>query len=96
MLQKLLKMFTFKDSPRRWYILHWASWLMGAVGVLMVLIAHGHYTIDVIIAYLVTTRLFWIYHTLANNVYLKVSFFFFLSIEVRYQYLSFYYSKLNY
>jgi shingomyelin synthase len=74
-LQKLLKMFLFKDSPRRWYLLHWASWLMGAVGVLMVLIAHGHYTIDVIIAYLVTTRLFWIYHTLANNVYLKVSFF---------------------
>lgn len=68
-------MFLFIDSPRRWYILHWASWLMGAVGVLMVLIAHGHYTIDVIIAYLVTTRLFWIYHTLANNVYLKVSFF---------------------
>ncbi|XP_025420930.1 phosphatidylcholine:ceramide cholinephosphotransferase 2-like isoform X2 [Sipha flava] len=60
-------------SPRRWYLLHWASWLMGAVGVLMVLIAHGHYTIDVIIAYLVTTRLFWIYHTLANNVYLKHS-----------------------
>ncbi|VVC37867.1 Hypothetical protein CINCED_3A020211 [Cinara cedri] len=60
-------------SPRRWYILHWVSWLMAAVGVLMVLIAHGHYTIDVIIAYLVTTRLFWIYHTLANNVYLKHS-----------------------
>lgn len=64
--------FYFKDSPRRWYVLHWASWLMAAIGVLMVLIAHGHYTIDVIIAYLVTTRLFWIYHTLANNVYLKV------------------------
>lgn len=60
-------------SPRRWYILHWGSWLMAAIGVLMVLIAHGHYTVDVIIAYLVTTRLFWIYHTLANNVYLKHS-----------------------
>lgn len=46
---------------------------MAAVGVVMVLIAHGHYTVDVIIAYLVTTRLFWIYHTLANNVYLKVT-----------------------
>ncbi|XP_026810911.1 phosphatidylcholine:ceramide cholinephosphotransferase 2-like isoform X1 [Rhopalosiphum maidis] len=66
-------LITVEYSPRRWYILHWASWLMAAVGVLMVLIAHGHYTIDVIIAYLVTTRLFWIYHTLANNVYLKHS-----------------------
>ncbi|XP_022161275.1 phosphatidylcholine:ceramide cholinephosphotransferase 2-like [Myzus persicae] len=65
-------LITVEYSPRRWYLLHWASWLMAAVGVLMVLIAHGHYTIDVIIAYLVTTRLFWIYHTLANNVYLKV------------------------
>lgn len=33
----------------------------------MVLLAHGHYTIDVLIAYYVTTRLFWTYHTLANN-----------------------------
>jgi len=64
--------FCLEDSPKRWFVLHWASWFMAAVGVLMVLIAHGHYTIDVIIAYLVTTRLFWIYHTLANNVYLKV------------------------
>jgi len=54
---------------------------MAATGVLMVLIAHGHYTVDVIIAYLVTTRLFWIYHTLANNVYLKVRLFsFFLPV----------------
>ncbi|CAI6367726.1 unnamed protein product [Macrosiphum euphorbiae] len=66
-------LITVEYSPRRWYLLHWASWLLAAVGVLMVLLAHGHYTIDVIIAYLVTTRLFWIYHTLANNVYLKHS-----------------------
>lgn len=40
------------------------------VGVLMVLVAHGHYTIDVLIAYYITTRLFWVYHTLANNCFL--------------------------
>jgi hypothetical protein len=39
----------------------------------MVLWSHGHYTVDVIIAYYVTTTVFWIYHTLANNVNLKVS-----------------------
>lgn len=36
----------------------------------MVLVAHGHYTIDVLIAYYVTTRLFWTYHTLTNNSFL--------------------------
>lgn len=51
--------------------------MVSIVGVLMVLIAHGHYTIDVLIAYYVTTRLFWTYHTLANNsLLLKVSSYF--------------------
>ena len=31
------------------------------------LFARGHYSIDVLIAYWMTTRLWWIYHTLANN-----------------------------
>jgi hypothetical protein len=39
----------------------------------MVLWSHGHYTVDVIIAYYVTTTLFWMYHTLANNANLKVT-----------------------
>lgn len=39
----------------------------------MLQLAHGHYTVDVIIAYFVTTRIFWTYHTLANNASLKVS-----------------------
>lgn len=55
------------DSPRRFYILHWSAWLSALVGVIFVLVAHGHYTIDVLIAYYVTTRMFWTYHTLANN-----------------------------
>lgn len=38
----------------------------------MVLIARGHYTVDCLIAYYVTTRIFYIYHTMANNVNLKV------------------------
>lgn len=46
---------------------------MAAVGVAMVQISHGHYTVDVVIAYFITTRIFWTYHTLANNAILKVS-----------------------
>ncbi|KAF0294464.1 Phosphatidylcholine:ceramide cholinephosphotransferase 2 [Amphibalanus amphitrite] len=58
-------------SPRHWWPLHWAALLAAANGVVMVLVARGHYTVDVLIAYYVTTRLFWIYHTLANNAALK-------------------------
>lgn len=55
---------------------------MALVGVFMVLVAHGHYTIDILIAYYITTRLFWTYHTLVNNSFLiKVIFFLCLSLE---------------
>lgn len=60
------------DSPRRCQPIHWLAGLMVLVGVTMVLMAHGHYTVDVLIAYYVTTRLWYIYHTLANNSHLKV------------------------
>lgn len=58
-------------SPKRLWPLHWASFVASFIGVIFVLVARGHYTVDVIIAYWVTTRVFWIYHTLANHVILK-------------------------
>ncbi|XP_054260898.1 phosphatidylcholine:ceramide cholinephosphotransferase 2-like isoform X2 [Macrosteles quadrilineatus] len=58
-------------SPKRLWPLHWASFVASFVGVIFVLVARGHYTVDVIIAYWVTTRIFWIYHTLANHASLK-------------------------
>ncbi|XP_049951092.1 phosphatidylcholine:ceramide cholinephosphotransferase 2-like isoform X1 [Schistocerca serialis cubense] len=58
-------------SPKRCFPVHWISWIVSVVGVIMVLVAHGHYAVDVIIAYYVTTTLFWMYHTLANNANLK-------------------------
>ncbi|XP_052870115.1 phosphatidylcholine:ceramide cholinephosphotransferase 2-like isoform X2 [Anopheles cruzii] len=54
-------------SPRRFWPIHWLYWAASLTGVIMVLVAHGHYTVDVLIAYYATTRLFWTYHTLANN-----------------------------
>ncbi|KAB7502925.1 Phosphatidylcholine:ceramide cholinephosphotransferase 1 [Armadillidium nasatum] len=60
-------------TPRRWWPLHWIFALLAAVGVVMVLIARGHYTVDCLIAYYITTRLFYIYHTLAHNQSLKDS-----------------------
>jgi len=54
-------------SPKRWWLLHWFSWLTTATGIVVLLLARGHYSIDVIVAYWITTRLWWVYHTLANN-----------------------------
>jgi len=48
-------------SPRRLWPLHWLLWLAALVGVGALLVARGHYTVDVVIAYFVTTRL-WILH----------------------------------
>ena len=59
------------DSPRGWFLLHYASMVTSIAGVVTLLLARGHYSIDVIIAYWVTTRIWWIYHTLANNANLK-------------------------
>ena len=44
---------------------------MSLCGVIFLLIARGHYTIDVILAYFVTTRIWWIYHSLAHNTSLR-------------------------
>ncbi|XP_023231832.1 phosphatidylcholine:ceramide cholinephosphotransferase 2-like [Centruroides sculpturatus] len=60
-------------GPRKYFILPCIVWLASAVGIFMVLLSRGHYTVDVVIAYYVTTRVFWIYHTMANNPSLKTS-----------------------
>ena len=65
--------FPFSDSPRRFKLLHWISFLTSLCGVVFLLLARGHYTIDVILAYYVTTRLWWSYHTLAHNNTLRTS-----------------------
>ena len=61
------KILFLLDSPKRWFLLHWLSFLTTVTGILTLLFARGHYSIDVLIAYWITTRLWWIYHTLANN-----------------------------
>ena len=58
-------------TPKRYWPLHWIAIMVSVSGVVFLMIAHGHYSVDVILAYYITTRLFWIYHTLANNPVLK-------------------------
>jgi len=58
-------------SPKRFLLLHWTSFITAICGVIFLLLARGHYTIDVILAYYVSSRLWWIYHTMAHNNNLK-------------------------
>uniref|UniRef100_A0AAF5PHQ7 Sphingomyelin synthase-like domain-containing protein n=2 Tax=Wuchereria bancrofti TaxID=6293 RepID=A0AAF5PHQ7_WUCBA len=58
-------LFITEYSPRRWKPLHLFSIMVSAAGVVLLLISRAHYTIDVIISYWISTRVFWIYHTLA-------------------------------
>ncbi|MEQ2174236.1 sphingomyelin synthase [Goodea atripinnis] len=44
---------------------------LSAFGIFCILLAHDHYTVDVVVAYFITTRLFWWYHTMANQQSLK-------------------------
>lgn len=58
-------------SPRRWILLHYAALVIAIAGVVTLLIARGHYSIDVVVAYWITTRIWWIFHTVAKNANLK-------------------------
>ncbi|PAA62738.1 hypothetical protein BOX15_Mlig023382g1 [Macrostomum lignano] len=52
-------------SPRL-TVLHWTSWIVSLTGVGFLVLSHGHYTIDIVLGYWITTRLWWMYHTAAN------------------------------
>jgi len=58
-------------SPCHFKMLHWASFLLSLSGVIFLLLARGHYTIDVMLAYYVTSRIWWMYHTLAHSQVLR-------------------------
>ncbi|XP_037116670.1 phosphatidylcholine:ceramide cholinephosphotransferase 2-like [Syngnathus acus] len=60
-------LFIKEYSPRWmcWY--QWICWVLSASGVLCILVGHEHYSIDVLVGYFITTRLFWWYHTMANT-----------------------------
>ncbi|XP_067092650.1 phosphatidylcholine:ceramide cholinephosphotransferase 1 [Osmerus mordax] len=67
----LTYLFIKEYSPKRLWWYHWLCLSLSAVGIFCILLAHDHYTVDVVVAYFITTRLFWWYHTLANQQSLK-------------------------
>ncbi|ESO96759.1 hypothetical protein LOTGIDRAFT_239747 [Lottia gigantea] len=64
----LLNFFiTEYSSKTRMYYLHMVTWVLNLFGIFFILAAHEHYSIDVFVAFYLTSRLFMYYHTLANN-----------------------------
>lgn len=66
-----LHTFWFSDTPSRMYYLHTCCWVLNMFGIFFILAAHEHYSIDVVIAFYISSRLFLYYHTLANTRALK-------------------------
>uniref|UniRef100_A0A914DWU6 Sphingomyelin synthase-like domain-containing protein n=2 Tax=Acrobeloides nanus TaxID=290746 RepID=A0A914DWU6_9BILA len=58
-------LFIREYSPKNWRPLHLISAVFSFTGVFLLLVSRGHYTIDVLVAYWITTRVFWQYHTIA-------------------------------
>jgi len=63
----MLNMFITEYTPSRWYPLHTATWVANFFGVFFILAAHEHYSIDVFVAFFISSRLFLYYHSLANT-----------------------------
>ncbi|KAL2078601.1 hypothetical protein ACEWY4_026286 [Coilia grayii] len=63
----MLNFFVTEYTPRNWNFIHTLSWVLNLFGIFFILAAHEHYSIDVFIAFYITTRLFLYYHTLANT-----------------------------
>ncbi|XP_018336550.1 sphingomyelin synthase-related 1 isoform X2 [Agrilus planipennis] len=63
----MLNFFITEYTPQHLYFLHTVSWIMNMFGIFFILAAHEHYSIDVFVAFYITSRLFCYYHTLSNN-----------------------------
>jgi len=67
MILVLCYLIIVEYTPGKLVLLHWLLWSVAIFGVVMLMLAKGHYSIDVIIAYYVTTRLWYIHHSIIAN-----------------------------
>jgi hypothetical protein len=65
----LLNLFIVEYTPKSWRGLHIMSWSMSLFGMFFVLAAHEHYSLDVFLAFYISSRLFSYYHHNANIIH---------------------------
>ena len=58
-------------TPRKWIALHYTVFCTSALGIIFLLLERGHYSVDCIVAYWITTRVWWMFHTMANTESIK-------------------------
>eukprot|EP00088_Acartia_fossae_P062543 TRINITY_DN7559_c0_g1_i1.p1 TRINITY_DN7559_c0_g1~~TRINITY_DN7559_c0_g1_i1.p1 ORF type:complete len:362 (+),score=31.95 TRINITY_DN7559_c0_g1_i1:150-1235(+) len=63
MILTLCYLIICEYTPKSFWLLQWFSFILGWGGVVALMLARGHYSVDVILAYFVTTRLWYIQHT---------------------------------
>ncbi|VDI46428.1 Hypothetical predicted protein [Mytilus galloprovincialis] len=64
----MFNFFITEYTPKKMCYIHILSWILNLGGMFFILAGHGHYSIDVFVAFVFTSRLFCYYHTLANNI----------------------------
>eukprot|EP01113_Clastostelium_recurvatum_P034627 TRINITY_DN4718_c3_g1_i1.p1 TRINITY_DN4718_c3_g1~~TRINITY_DN4718_c3_g1_i1.p1 ORF type:complete len:366 (+),score=37.65 TRINITY_DN4718_c3_g1_i1:74-1171(+) len=60
----LLNYFINEYTPQDWRGLHTVTWVFNCFGMFFILAAHEHYTLDVLVAFYISSRLFLYYHNL--------------------------------
>ena len=64
----IIILWFISDTPRNWLPLHTLNWIVGVFGIFFILLGHGHYTLDIILAIAISSKLFSYHHTFANNI----------------------------